>query len=73
MMMGQASDSMMTLAWNFHWLVGACCLSLAGHTVAQLGVFFSCVFYILLGDTTGETVAFMEDSLMVLGSLLSNR
>ena len=26
-----------------------------------------------LGDVISETVAFMEDSLMVLGSLLSNR
>ena len=25
------------------------------------------------GDTTSETVALMEDSLMVLGGLLSNR
>ncbi|CAH1798803.1 unnamed protein product, partial [Owenia fusiformis] len=28
---------------------------------------------LLKGDTTGETVALMEDSLMILGSLLSNR
>ena len=39
--MGQASDSMMALALNFNWWVGACCLSVAGPNMAQLEVFFS--------------------------------
>ena len=38
---GQTSDSMTALTLSFNLLVGACCLSLAGRTVAQLDVFFS--------------------------------
>ena len=38
---GQVSDSMTTLALNFHRWVNAWCLSLALPTVAQLEVFFS--------------------------------
>ena len=41
MTVGQASDSMMALAYSFYWLFGAYCLSLAGPTVAHLKVFFS--------------------------------
>ena len=37
---GQASDLMTALAYRFNRLVGVLCLSLAGHTVAQLEVFF---------------------------------
>ena len=40
-MVGQASYLMMTLADSFHPCVGACCLSLAGPTLAQLEVCFS--------------------------------
>ena len=38
---GQASDLMMALTLSFNPLVGACCLTLAGPTVAKLDVFFS--------------------------------
>ena len=36
-MVGKASDTMTTLAENFHWWVTAWCLSLNRPTVAQLG------------------------------------
>ena len=39
---GQASDSMPALTQTFNLFVGACCLSLAGPTMAQLEVFLSC-------------------------------
>ena len=35
--MGKASDTMTTLAENFHWRVTAWCLSLDGPTEAQPG------------------------------------
>ena len=38
---GQASDLMTSLTSSLNPLVGAWCLSLAGHTVDQLEVFFS--------------------------------
>ena len=38
---GQISDSMMALAYNFHLSVGAWCLSLAELSVSQHRVFFS--------------------------------
>ena len=37
---GRASGSVAALAWDFGRWVGAWCLSVAGPTVAQLGVFF---------------------------------
>ena len=38
---GQALDSMTALLYSFNQLVGACCLSLAEPTVAQLDIFFA--------------------------------
>ena len=35
--LGKASDTMTTMAENFHWWVTAWCLSLEGPTVARLG------------------------------------
>ena len=41
MVVGRASGSVAALAWGFGRWVGAWCLSVAGPTVARLGVFFS--------------------------------
>ena len=39
-MVGQALGLVVALAWVYDLLVGAWCLSIAGPTMAQLGVFF---------------------------------
>ena len=43
---GQTSDLMTALTLSFNLLLGACCLSLAGPTVAQLDVCFSSDYFV---------------------------
>ena len=58
--------------WRINWVVRAS-PALVPYCVGRWCFGDSNVFISSSGDTTTETVTLMEDSLMVLGSLLNNR